>query len=127
MSTKRRCTSCGGGRSASSPSSAGWILLMVLVSLTPGLERFAAASQVTQTAHPLGVSVDPHGTYRLGLQGASTPTLVSGVAAQVDGRWLHTRDYPACRVARSDGQGALGPAVVWDVTCSGLKAAPELN
>ncbi|MGH8326657.1 MAG: alpha-galactosidase, partial [Steroidobacteraceae bacterium] len=51
---------------------------------------------------------------------------MSDVAAQVDGRWLHTRDYPTCQVARSGGQGPLGQAAVWDVTCSGLKAAPDL-
>jgi len=105
---------------------------MLLASVTPGAQPAAAAqtqpTQPTQQAQlPLLVSVDAHGLYRLGLRGASTPTLVSDVAAQVDGRWLRTREYPACRVARSDGEGPLGPAAVWDVTCSGLKAAPELT
>ncbi|MFZ0552222.1 MAG: glycoside hydrolase family 36 protein [Steroidobacteraceae bacterium] len=91
-----------------------WILPMVLPSLALGAQPALLAS------------VDAHGTYRLGLQGASAPTLISDVAAQVDGHWLHARDYPACRVARSAGQGILGAATVWDVTCSGLEAAPEL-
>jgi alpha-galactosidase len=95
------------------PSS--WILPMVLSSLTLAAQPALLAS------------VDSHGMYRLGLQGASAPTLISDVAAQVDGRWLHASDYPACRVVRSAGQGVLGAATVWDVTCSGLKAAPELT
>jgi hypothetical protein len=92
-----------------------WILPLVLPSLT-------LAAQPTLLA-----SVDSHGMYRLGLQGASAPTLISDVAAQVDGRWLRASGYPACRVARAAGQGVLGAATVWDVTCSGLKAAPELT
>jgi len=127
MSTKRRCTSCGGWWSASPTALATWILPMLLASVTPGAQRPAAASQAQPASQSLLVSVDAHGTYRLGLQDVSTPTLISGVAAEVDGRWLHTRDYPACRVARSTGRGPLGPAAVWDVTCSGLKAAPELT
>lgn len=92
-----------------------WILPMVLPSL-------ALAAQPALLA-----SVDSHGIYRLGLQGASAPTLISDVAAQVDGRWLHASGYPACRVVRAAGQGVLGAATVWDVTCSGLKGAPELT
>jgi len=91
-----------------------WVLPMVLPSLT-------LAAQPA-----LFASVDPHGTYRLGLEGASAPTLISDVAAQVDGRWVHTSGYPACRVIRSTGQGILGAATVWDVTCSGLQGEPDL-
>ncbi|HEX4268120.1 MAG TPA: alpha-galactosidase [Steroidobacteraceae bacterium] len=72
-------------------------------------------------------SVDSHGVYRLGLQGASAPTLISDVAAKIDGRWLRANDYPSCQAIRSAGQGVLGAATVWDVSCSGLKAAPELT
>jgi alpha-galactosidase len=92
-----------------------WILPLVLPTLTLAAQPALVAS------------VDPHGTYRLGLQGASAPTLISDVAAQVDGRWVHTSGYPACRVVRSAGQGVLGAATVWDVTCSGREAAPELT
>lgn len=92
-----------------------WILPLVLPSL-------ALAAQPA-----LLVSVDSHGVYRVGLQGASAPTLTSDVAALVDGHWLRATGYPACRVVRSAGQGVLGAATVWDVTCSGLEAAPELT
>jgi alpha-galactosidase len=92
-----------------------WILPLLLPSL-------ALAAQPALVA-----SIDSHGIYRLGLRGASAPTLVSDVAAQIDGRWLRAAAYPACRVVRSVGQGVLGAATVWNVTCSGLEQAPELT
>jgi alpha-galactosidase len=92
-----------------------WILPIVVPSLVLGAQPALLAS------------IDAHGIYHIGLQGASAPTLISDVAAQVDGRWLRASSYPACRVAHSAGQGVLGAASVWDVTCSGLQAAPELS
>lgn len=92
-----------------------WILPMVLPSLTLAAQPALLAS------------VDSHGVYRLGLPGAPGPTLISDVAAQIDGRWVHASEYPGCRVVRSTGQGILGAATVWEVTCSGLEAAPELT
>jgi hypothetical protein len=91
-----------------------WILPLLLPSLTLAAQPALLAS------------VDAHGTYHLGLQGAS-PTLISDVAAEVNGHWLHASSYPACRVLHSAGQGVLGAATVWDVTCSGLDGAPELT
>src|SRR5579862_5472116 len=70
------------------------------------------------------VSVDAHGSYRIGRGGSSTPTLISAVAAQVDGRWISATDYPQCRTARSAGNGPLGPARVWQVRCFGLRGKP---
>jgi len=103
------------------------MLPMLLSPMTLDAQPASTAPQARPAAStPLAVSVDAHGIYRLGPEGASVPTLVSDVAAQVDGRWLRTRDYPTCRAARSDGRGPLGQASVWDVTCSGLKAAPDL-
>ncbi|MGH8199680.1 MAG: PKD domain-containing protein [Steroidobacteraceae bacterium] len=104
-----------------------WILPLLLPSLALSAPLAATAPQDRSASQALLASVDAHGRYRLGAHGTSTPTLVSDVAAQVDGRWLRASDYPACRVTRSAGQGALGAATVWDVTCSGLAAAPELS
>jgi hypothetical protein len=92
-----------------------WILPIVVPSWALGAQSALLAS------------VDAHGIYHLGLQGAAAPTLISDVAAQVDGRWLRASGYPTCRVGHSAGQGVLGAASVWDVTCSGLQAAPELS
>src|SRR5581483_2423192 len=98
----------------------------LLPAVSAAAERSAMAPPQDQAPPALVASIDAHGTYRLGLSGASAPTLVSGVAARVDGRWLRVTDYPACRSARSSGQGPLGAANVWAVTCSGLSGAPEL-
>ena len=106
---------------------ASWILPAVLPSVSLAVQRTVMAPKQRPAQPALHVSVDAHGNYRLGLQGAAAPTLVSGVAAQVDGHWLHATDYPACRTEHTAGQGPLGAATVWDVTCSGLKAAPELT
>lgn len=117
MAVRRRSIPCSAWQSRHAAILVGWILPVLVPTV-------ALAAQPSPT---LLASVDAHGLYHLGLQGASAPTLVSDVAAQVDGRWLRASDYPACRVARSAGNGLLGPATVWQVTCSGLPAAPELT
>lgn len=38
------------------------------------------------------VSVDAQGQYVIGVP--DDPTLVSGVAASIDGQWVHSSDYP---------------------------------
>lgn len=75
----------------------------------------------------LHVSIHAHGVYRVGRSQSTGDTLVSDVAAKVDGRWLHTTDYPRCLIMQSTAGGYLGPATVWQVTCSGLSGAPDLD
>lgn len=106
--------------------SCSWMLLTLLPPFALALDAQPSAMAPAAGEPALQASVDAHGTYRLGLQGAPTPTLVSDVAARVDGRWLRTSDYPSCRVTRSAGQGVLGAAAVWDVACPGREGAPEL-
>jgi len=74
----------------------------------------------------LQVSINAHGVYHIGPSNSTGRTLVSDVAARVDGRWLHTTDYPHCEVTHSPARGDLGPATAWQVTCSGLSEAPDL-
>ncbi|MGA7538569.1 MAG: alpha-galactosidase [Steroidobacteraceae bacterium] len=102
------------------------VLVLSPVHAVLGAQPRAAHAQHPRQGTALLVSVDAHGTYRLGLGGSPTPTLTSDVAAQVDGRWLHATDYPRCRALRSAGSGLLGPATVWKVSCSGLRAEPDL-
>jgi alpha-galactosidase len=113
------------GQPAAAIASCLWTLLLPSVSL--GAPPATAARQERPAAPALLVSVAAHGVYRLGPPGVSTPTLVSDVAARVNDHWIHTRDYPECRVARSAGTGPLGPAMIWQVTCAGLSTAPELS
>jgi len=102
------------------------VLVLPPVHAVWGAQLRAPDAPYPREGSALLVAVDAHGTYRLGLEGSSIPTLTSDVAAQVDGRWVHTTDYPRCRAVRSSGSGLLGPATVWVVTCSGLRAEPDL-
>ncbi|MDE2262161.1 MAG: alpha-galactosidase [Gammaproteobacteria bacterium] len=78
-------------------------------------------------ASPLTVAVNARGEYSLGDAAAASPTIVSAVAAEVDGRWLRTTDYPRCDVDRSQTRGYLGQAAQWRVSCSGLGGQPNLR
>jgi alpha-galactosidase len=77
-------------------------------------------------AAPLRISVSAQGVYSVGEPAAAQPTIVAAVAAQIDGRWVRTTDYPHCDVGRSQAQGYLGGADQWQVTCSGLRGRPDL-
>lgn len=77
-------------------------------------------------ARTLVVSINPNGQYSISQPAAAVFALTAGVAAEVDGRWLHASDYPKHTVQRSAAQGYLGAAYEWDVTWSGLSRAPNL-
>jgi len=93
---------------------------------------FAAASALliglasAQSQQPVA-AVAPDGRYSIHAAGASVPVLVAGVAAQVDGRWLRSADYPRHDLRRTQVQGDLGAATEWVVTWSGLAGEPQLQ
>ena len=72
------------------------------------------------------MQVAQDGRYSIGLAGASDFALTTGVAAEVDGHWLRSTDYPKHAVQQSESQGELGAASEWTVTASGLAGAPTL-
>jgi alpha-galactosidase len=74
----------------------------------------------------LRISIGPDGRYSVGLSGATVNALTAGVAAEVDGRWLHDADYPRHEVKHSTGEGYLGAVEEWQVTWTGLSGAPDL-
>lgn len=74
----------------------------------------------------LRVAVAADGRYTLGLPGSDTAALSSGVAAEIDGRWIHAGDYPTHSIKRSQTQGYLGDAEEFEVTYSGLSGEPDL-
>ena len=78
-------------------------------------------------ARALRVVINPDGRYSIGRPGTDRFALTAGVAAEVDGRWLHAADYPKHTVKQSASQGYLGAASVWDVTYYGLSGAPKLT
>ena len=83
---------------------------------------FAAAQQPS-----LGAAVTLSGQYRIGEAGAAQPVLVAGIAAEVDGRWLRSAQYPKHAVQESHVQGDLGAGRQWQVTWSGLEGQPQLT
>lgn len=82
------------------------------------------ACSLAAQGKPLAVSIDARGAYVLGAPDA--PTLVSGVAAKIDGQWVHSTDYPKHDVENSTADGYAGAARLWRVTFSGLAGKPDL-
>jgi alpha-galactosidase len=67
------------------------------------------------------------GEYTIGAAGLAAPILHAGVAAKVDGRWLHSDSYPKHTVHEFRVSDQLGDATEWDVTFSGIPNAPQLT
>lgn len=86
----------------------------------------AAGLSLHAQSQSLQVAVASNGDWSISLPGATTATLTSGVAAQVNGRWLRSADYPKHEVQRSTAHGYLGQAEVWQVTNTGLSGEPDL-
>jgi alpha-galactosidase len=74
----------------------------------------------------LTVSIDDRGVYAVRLPAASAPILVSGVAARINGQWVHSSDYPRHAIVPSAAEGYLGAEAEWQVTFSGLEGKPDL-
>src|SRR5690348_18248989 len=82
-----------------------------------GLAALALGSLLSMRAYhahaqaaPLRVAVTAHGVYSIGEASATTPAIVSAVAAEVDGRSVRTTDYPRCDLVRAQTQGYRGQA-----------------
>lgn len=92
---------------------------------------FAAIAPASICLHAqsasLQVSVGEDGRYSISTAGSNTPALQSGVAAEIDQRWVHASDYPTHTIHRSQSQGYLGAAEEYEVTYSGLKGIPDLT
>src|SRR5437773_7875739 len=85
------------------------------------------AEDTTSASRGLRVTVSPTtGDYAIGQLGTAADVLTASVAAKVDGRWLHARDYPKHSIAESIVNDDLGTAHEWTVRHSGLEGAPEL-
>jgi hypothetical protein len=95
----------------------GCLLLLALVT--------GAGTLSAQTTR-LAVSIDGHGRYSIAVPGQEKAVLVAGVAAKVDGQWLHSSDYPKHDVESGSAEGYWGKGQEWLVTFSGLTGKPEL-
>jgi alpha-galactosidase len=74
----------------------------------------------------LHISIQPDGSYRVGGKAPDAAALAAGVAARIDGQWVHAADYPRHTVKHSMAEGYLGGAEQWQVTYSGLSGKPNL-
>jgi alpha-galactosidase len=97
-----------------------WVVVVLLAG--------AVAWPMALTAQTSGLHarVAQDGLYSVGMQGGSDFALTTDVAAEVDGRWLHSAQYPKHAVRQSEAQGELGAATELTVTASGEAGAPTL-
>jgi alpha-galactosidase len=91
---------------------------MLMVAL-PGSAQQLANDELSLTVNA------QEGSYELSLHDGQ-PVLRSGVAAQVDHQWIHSRDYPRHEASESTFEDDLGPGRQLTVTCSGLGGKPDL-
>src|SRR6266568_661611 len=102
------------------------VTLIGVLGLLVGSLNCAILAEET-ASQGLGVTVSPTtGDYAIGQLGTAADVLTASVAAKVDGRWLHARDYPKHSIAESIVNDDLGTAHEWTVRHSGLERAPEL-
>ncbi len=77
--------------------------------------------------HALVIKVNKDdGSYAVAFPGSGADVLRAGAAVQVDGRWLHARDYPRHEVSQSETNGYLGQATEWQVRYTGVAGQPDL-
>ena len=94
---------------------AGWLLAL------PGVAQQLANRQLALTAHA------PDGSYELSTRGGAAHTVLrAGVAARIDGQWVHSKDYPQHQAAESAFSDALGSGRQVAITCSGLEGKPDM-
>jgi hypothetical protein len=84
-----------------------------------------AGTLAAQSAR-LTVSVDAHGQYAIAGPDQEKPVLAAGVAAKIDGQWIHSSDYPKHDVQSRSAEGYWGKAQERQVTFSGLSGKPDL-
>ena len=100
-----------------------WTAILLLA----GSGLAALGAQTVSKEHSLQVKIDPSdGKYTIAMAGVETYALRAGVAAQVDGHWLHASDYPKHEISQSEAEGYLGQATDWQVTYTGLTGQPDL-
>lgn len=75
----------------------------------------------------LAVLVNADGSYQIQLQGAGLPVLRSIVAAEIDGAWLKSSDFPHHQASQGPFNDALGSGQQMEVRFSGVPGRPDLS
>jgi len=89
---------------------------------------FAHCSQTELKNMQLAVRVDPaDGSYSISMNGAASPAIRAGVAAEVDHHWMKSTEYPKHEIAQSNFDDALGHGREITVRSTGLADHPDLS
>jgi alpha-galactosidase len=111
----------------------GWIRRRGVVPATCIASGVIAISCLLGTANVMAQSrglkiqvVAADGTYAIGIAGRSESILHAGVAAQVNGQWVRSKDYPKHATTESSVSDDMGNAHEWAITFSGLADQPDL-
>ena len=74
-----------------------------------------------------GVSLNPaDGSYTIFDPVSQKPILHSGVAIEIDHRWLKSSEYPEHSLSRDDAADEFGPGTKLTISNTGLRAQPDL-
>lgn len=91
------------------------------------LSWLVAPANAQSQPNALQVRVDSaDGSYIIGASGVNESVLRAGVAIELDGHWVQSKDYPKHTVANSRVSDDLGKADESTVTFSGLAVQPDL-
>src|SRR5208282_123386 len=106
--------------------SCGWLCSVgiAIIAVAPIIIMPCAAQQLTNDKLSLTVNAKD-GAYQLAVRGGQ-PIFASGVAAQVNHRWLRSADYPRHQVSESPFSDELGAGRAITVTNSGLPGKADL-
>ena len=86
-----------------------------------------AGADAQAPTNALRIQIDAaDGTYELGVAGTDSFVLHAGIAAQINGQWLQSKDYPKHSTAESSVSDDMGTAHEWTTTFSGLAGQPDL-
>jgi alpha-galactosidase len=90
-------------------------------------KKATSPSSATLKGNTIALSVSSQdGGYTIFDRASSKAVLHSGVAAEVDGHWLRSGEYPLHSVTREDTSDELGPATQFTVTNTGITGKPDL-
>ncbi len=88
---------------------------------------FLGAPRAQAQMNALNIQIDPaDGAYKVGVAGGNAFALHAGVAAQLNDKWLQSKDYPKHSIQESTVSDDMGTAHEWAVTFSGLAGQPDL-
>src|SRR5690242_10283887 len=101
-------------------------LIVFAVALFSGVPALHAADDLSIHNHQFSVAVrSQDGLYEI--RSGARPVLQSFVAAEINGRWIRSSQYPKHTISRSSFQDALGKGTQLIVSFTGLADEPTLS